>query len=337
MTDLKVACVGAGYFAQFHIDSWQRMPRAVLAGVCDRDAGKAGAGGAPAFTDAEARIAAVAPDILDVVVPPAAQAEVLRLAFAAAVPTVICQKPFCRSLDEAAAMTEAARAAGTTLIVHENFRFQPWYRAVARLIDDGAVGALQNMSMRLRPGDGQGPRAYLDRQPYFQTMERLLIHETGVHWIDTFRFLAGDPVAVYADLRRLNPVIAGEDAGYAIFDHPGGVQALFDGNRLIDHRAENHRFTMGEAHFEGTGGVLELMGDGSVWHRAKGAMERRQVYAADATRGFAGDCVHLLNAHVVAAVLDGKPVENAAKEYLTVIRIEEAVYRSAAEGRKITL
>ena len=42
-------------------------------------------------------------------------------------------------------------------------------------------------------------------------MPRLLIHETGVHYIDTFRYLFGTPTAVHADLRRCNPVIAGED------------------------------------------------------------------------------------------------------------------------------
>ena len=48
------------------------------------------------------------------------------------------------------------------------------------------------VAFRLRPGDGQGPRAYLDRQPYFQTMPRLLVVETAIHWIDTFRFLMGE-------------------------------------------------------------------------------------------------------------------------------------------------
>ena len=35
------------------------------------------------------------------------------------------------------------------------------------------------------PGDGQGPDAYLARQPYFQAMERFLVHETAIHLIDT--------------------------------------------------------------------------------------------------------------------------------------------------------
>ena len=337
MTNLKVACVGAGYFAQFHFDSWSRMPRAELVGVCDRDEAKAAISGAPTYSDVGEMLQILGPDILDVIVPPVAQADVVRQALSHGTKTIICQKPFMRSLEEAREIAAEASAAGATLIVHENFRFQPWYRVIKSEVDAGRIGTLQNMSFRMRPGDGQGPEAYLDRQPYFQQMERFLVHETGVHWIDTYRYLAGEPQAVYADLRQLNPAISGEDAGYIIFDFPGNVRALLDGNRHIDHVAENHRFTMGEGHVEGTDGVLEIMGDGSVWFREKGSMTRKKIFEVVEHKGFAGDCVHALNAHVVAALLDGAQFENLANEYLKVIEIEEAVYRSAKEGCKVTL
>ncbi|GIS87989.1 MAG: hypothetical protein CM1200mP18_06990 [Gammaproteobacteria bacterium] len=48
------------------------------------------------------------------------------------------------------------------------------------------AGELYTVSFRLRPGDGRGSEAYLNRQPYFQQMERFLVHETGIHFIDTF-------------------------------------------------------------------------------------------------------------------------------------------------------
>lgn len=336
-SELRVACVGAGYFSQFHVDSWLRMPRAHLVGICDSDFERARKLDIPPFADLIEMIEETAPDVLDAVVPPDAQGELLRSAISSGVSTVICQKPFCRSLAEARDICAEAELANVTMIVHENFRFQPWYRFIKSELDKGIIGTLQNMSMRLRPGDGQGPQAYIARQPYFQKMERFLIHETGVHWIDTFRFLAGDPKSVYADLRRLNPAIAGEDAGYVIFDHSDDVQAILDGNRHLDHKAENQRLTMGDALFEGTEGVLELIGDGSVWFRGKGSQERRRVFQADTSIGFAGDCVHALNTHVVAGLLDGAEMENEAKGYLKVLEIEEAIYLSAAEERKIQL
>ncbi len=334
---LRVAGVGAGYFSQFHYDSWARMDRARAIAACDRDIAKARATGLKAYADLDAMLAAEAPDLLDIILPPDAHAEAIRTALVHDIPNIICQKPFCRSLDEARAATEAAEAKGTTLIVHENFRFQPWYRAIAEMLAGGLVGELQQVTFRLRPGDGQGPRAYLDRQPYFQTMPRFLIHETGVHWIDVFRFLLGDPLAVYADLRQVNPVLAGEDAGFVLFDHPGGVRALLDGNRCLDHAADNTRRTMGEALIEGLAGTLDLHGDGSVWLRAFGMREAELRLPPDTYAGFGGDCVHHLQRHVVSGLLDGTALENTAQDYLKVIETEQAVYRSAGTGAKIRL
>ncbi|MBT8475808.1 MAG: Gfo/Idh/MocA family oxidoreductase [Alphaproteobacteria bacterium] len=334
---LRVACVGAGYFSRFHYESWARIDRVDLVGSCNRDIAKARATGLPAYDDVAAMIAETQPDLVDIILPPVAHAGTIRTALAAGVRWMICQKPFCTDLAEARAVTDEAEAMGATIVVHENFRFQPWYRAIKSALEAGRIGDVQQLTFRLRPGDGQGPRAYLDRQPYFQDMERFLIHETGVHWVDTFRYLLGDPLSVYADLRRVNPVIAGEDAGYVLFEHPGGVRALFDGNRSLDHAADNLRRTMGEALVEGLEGTLRLLGDGSVRLRKFGATEETELSPPNTWDGFGGDCVHALQSHVVAGVLDDAPLENRARDYLRVIEIEEAIYASAERGAKIGL
>lgn len=331
---IKVACVGAGYFSQFHYGSWARLDRVDRVGACDRDLGKAQATGLPAFSDLGQMLSSQSPDLLDIILPPDAQADAIRTALNAGIRWIICQKPFCRDLAEAEALTHEVNAAGATLVVHENFRFQPWYRAIKAALDRGDIGLVLQASFRLRPGDGQGPDAYLDRQPYFQRMPRFLVHETGVHWVDTFRYLLGDPLSVYADLRQINPVIVGEDAGFVLFEHPGGVRALFDGNRHLDHAADNLRRTMGEALFEGTQGTLTLGGDGAVHLRAFGHSNTRVLLPPDRWDGFGGDCVHALQSHVVAGILDGAPLENCAQDYLTVARIEAAIYRSAQSGAK---
>jgi predicted dehydrogenase len=331
---LRVACVGAGYFSQFHYDSWARMARVDLVGSCDQDLARAQATGLPAYADLSALLADQVPDLLDVILPPTAHVQAIRTALAAGVENIICQKPFCRNLAEAETITADAKAAGATLIVHENFRFQPWFRAIKAELDDGTLGDLHQFTFRLRPGDGQGPDAYLDRQPYFQTMPRLLIHETGVHYVDTFRYLLGKPTALYADLRQLNPALQGEDAGYVLFEHPNGVRALFDGNRHLDHKAGNLRRTMGNALIEGTRGTLSLRGDGSVTRRPFGSVEDQILLKPDTSNGFGGDCVHALQTHVVSGLLDGAPLENCAADYLDVIRIEEAIYRSNETSQK---
>lgn len=326
---LKVACVGAGYFSKFHYESWARLDRVKLVGSCNRDLSKAQATGLPAYSDLPLMLAEQTPDLVDIILPPEAHAATIRTALGAGTKWIICQKPFCLSLDEATRLTQEAEAAGAVLIVHENFRFQPWYRAIKQALDRGDVGQLQQATFRLRPGDGQGPDAYLARQPSFRTMERFLVRETGIHLVDTFRYLLGDPLAVYADLRQINPALKGEDAGYILFDHPNGVRAVFDGNRHLDHVAENLRHTMGEAMFEGTEGVISLSGSGAVDLRAFGTSDTIRLLEPGPSDGFGGDCVHAFQSHVLCAILDGEMLENRASDYLAVARIEAAIYDSA--------
>lgn len=213
----------------------------------------------------------------------------------------------------------------------------PWYRSIRDVLDEGALGTMLQATFRLRPGDGQGPRAYLDRQPYFQTMPHLLIHETGIHWVDVFRYLFGDPTHVYADLRRLNPAIVGEDAGFVLFDHPHGVRALLDGNRLLDHAADNQRRTMGEALIEGTEATLTLYGDGSVWKREFGTQTTTCVAPANTHENFGGDCVYEFQRHVVAGLTGQGTFANLAQDYLSVMRARDAIYLSSETGQKLAL
>ncbi len=334
---LKVAGVGAGFFAQFQYESWNRLRDAELVAICDQERTKAVAAaqkfGVPAcYGSANDLLAGESLDILDIAAPPSAHLELIRLA-AGRVPTIICQKPFCGSMAAAQEACSLARAAGSTLVVHENFRFQPWYRECKRQLNGGALGEIYEIAFRLRPGDGQGPRAYLDRQPYFQKMERFLLHETAVHLFDVFRFLMGEVEAVFADLRRLNPAIAGEDAGMVLLRFASGARGLFDGNRLADHVADNRRLTMGEMLLDGEAGALRLDGDGRLFHRGHGSNAEREIAYEWQDQGFGGDCVHAFQAHVLAHLRRGAPLENKAEDYLTNLRIVEAAYRSNESGR----
>jgi predicted dehydrogenase len=203
-------------------------------------------------------------------------------------------------------------------------------------LDAGTLGEPYEVAFRLRPGDGQGPRAYLDRQPYFQKMERFLVHETAIHLIDTFRYMMGEVTEIYANLRKLNPVIAGEDAGIILFDFASGARGVFDGNRLVDHAAENRRLTMGEMVLEGSDAVLRLDGYGRLFLRRHGLNAEEEVPYAWENRGFAGDCVYLLQRHVVDRLADNGPFMNTGRDYLTNLRIENAVYESNRLGRRVT-
>ena len=341
---LKVAQVGCGYFARFHADAWQRMAAAgdvEYVALCDRDLERAQAtanefGAGQVFSDVETMLGEASPDLVDIVTPPDTHASYVRAATDAGA-QVICQKPFAGGYAAAVDLVETLGDAAERVFVHENIRFQPWYAELKRQLDAGVVGEMLQLSFRLRPGDGQGEQAYLDRQPYFQQMPRFLVHETAIHWIDTFRYLCGEVESVYAQLKRLNPVIAGEDAGVILFDFAGGPRAIFDGNRLLDHAADNRRLTMGDLLLEGTAGTLALDGYGVIRLRRFGESDWiEQPYAWDDIN-FGGDCVLLTNRHIVRHLRQSTPVVNRAAEYLVNLRLVEAVYQSAESDRRIDM
>lgn len=336
----RVVMVGAGYWAQFQVEGW-RDAGAPLCAIANRHPEPAQAlaqrYGIPAtYTDVAGMLDEERPTLVDVVLPPVAQEPVVRAALERGIPT-ICQKPFGIDLKQAEAMTAMAEAEGVPLVIHENFRFAPWFREMHRCIHDGWFGRVHGAAFRLRPGDGQGPRAYLDRQPYFQQMPQFLVRETGVHFIDTFRFLLGEVQAVTARLRRLNPVIAGEDAGLLIFEHEDERNSLFDGNRLNGHPAQNPRRTMGEMWLEGERGVMRLDGEARLWWQAHDGTEQPHQYDDGQGRGAFGGASTALQAHVLAHLREGSPLENTARAYLANLRVQAAAYHSHATGQRIRM
>ncbi|MEZ5581801.1 MAG: Gfo/Idh/MocA family oxidoreductase [Candidatus Competibacteraceae bacterium] len=341
---LRVATVGTGYFSQFHYNAWQRLREEgaiTLAAVCNRTRSDAEAFAKryaipEVFTDFEAMLDQIKPDLVDVITPPVTHSAYVQAAIDRGI-TVICQKPFTPTLQEAETLVHSVEEKQVNVIIHENFRFQPWYSQLKALVEEGVIGETYQVTFRLRPGDGQGSDAYLNRQPYFQQMERFLVHETAIHLIDTFRYLFGEISAVYADLVKLNPVIQGEDAGIILFDFVAGQRGLFDGNRLVDHKAENRRLTMGEMSIEGSQGTLRLDGDGGIQLRQHNDNNWQLVSYEWHNRDYAGDCVYRVQNHVVKHLLTGTPVMNTAREYLTNLRIEEAVYQSSTTGNKIAI
>lgn len=341
MVKLRVLGVGAGYFSQFQVAGWRNIPEVECVGIVNRDTAKAQAlaarfGIARCFGDLDIALEETRPDLVDLITPPPTHRAFIARIVAHGIP-VICQKPFGQSYAEAVAITEVAERAGVPLIIHENYRWDPAWREAKRLVAAGTLGHLHSVSFRLRPGDGQGPRAYLDRQPGFQSMPRFLVNETAIHWIDTYRYLFGDIAAVYARLRRINPVIAGEDAGYVVFEFASGATGLFDGNRLNDHVASNPRRTMGEGWIEGSSGVLRLDGEARLWWKPHQQPEEEHVYDRGPADTFGGGACEWLQRHVVAHLITGAPLENTAREYLAALRVQEAVYRSAQEGCRIEM
>lgn len=338
---LRVGMVGYGYFAEFHLNAWERLTGASLQALADpmEDRRSAALKLAPqieVYESVEEMLSSGEFDILDIATPPATHLDLIPPVLGR-VKAVICQKPFCKNLSQAQELAAWSDKSSTLLVVHENFRFQPWYREMRNILADGQLGRVVQAQFRLRPGDGASKNAYLDRQPYFRDMQQFLIRETGVHWIDVFRFLFGEPVAVSADLFRTNPVIAGEDSGTFTFQMADGARIGFDGNRTLDHVAQNRRLTMGEFLIEGSQASLRLSGDGVIELRNFGENHWRTHAYSFEDRDFGGDCVYHLQQHVVEHLRNGNVLENAATNYLKNLEIQTLVYQASDEGVRLAL
>ena len=338
---LKGVCIGAGYFSRFHCDAWRRIPEVELVACCDLDEerrrGIAAQFGIPRhYADYRAMLERERPDFVDVITPPASHLEICSDAARRGIP-IICQKPLATSYDDARQIVGAAEQAGVRFMVHENFRFQPWHREIKRLLDAGAIGdRLHSLAFRTRMGDGWGPNAYLPRQPYFREYPRLLVFENGVHFIDTYRYLAGEISRVTAWHRRLNPVIKGEDCALVVFEFANGALGQWDANRYNETTARNPRYTFGEFLVEGAAGSIRLAADSRLTLQRLGEPEVELPYER-ADRNFAGDCCYYTQRHFVDRMLDGQPFETSGEEYLKTLAVQEAVYESAVQRTPVNL
>ncbi|MEL6922788.1 MAG: Gfo/Idh/MocA family oxidoreductase, partial [Bacteroidota bacterium] len=317
---LKGVAIGAGYFSHFHYDAWQRLPNVELLALADLDEQKAKAvaekyGIARVYTDVSTMLENEQPDFVDIITPPNTHLALVQQV-ADAGHHIICQKPLAPTLAEAQQMVDYAAAKGVRLLAHENWRFQPWYRQMKKMIEAGAIGdQVFSLYWQMRMGDGWQPDAYLARQPYFREMPKLLIYETGVHFIDSFRYLLGEVQSLRARLRRLNPAIKGEDAALVHFEFENGAYAILDANRYNESNDANPRFTFGSALLEGSGGSLRLYNDGRLTLQPLGQSEQEVDYPVS-RQGFAGDCVYALQAQLIDALQSGQTAETEGSLYL---------------------
>ncbi len=336
---VKIACIGAGYFAQFHVEGWCRQSDVELVAICDRDHEKARVLAARyeiarTYTEVDRMLDEQNLTFVDIITPPPSHATLIKKLCAAGI-HIICQKPFTSSIEEARRMVALAESSAVELYVHENFRFQPWYRAIKSVKDQGLIGdRLHNVEIKLRTGDGWGPDAYLDRQPYFRTMPRLFMYETGIHYIDTLRYLHGEIVEVYAKLFTYNQHIAGEDAALVLCTFADGATAVINANRYNESDTTDPRYTFGKTTIEGNAGAMYLESD-STLHLKQLGKERSIIDYERSNKNFAGDCVYHTQRAMMEAYQSDSAFETNGAAYLRNMEILEAVYESFKKNAPI--
>lgn len=120
---------------------------------------------------------------------------------------VLCEKPMATSVEAANRMIAAAEKAGKTLQIGLQMRYDPLYRKLAEIVENGQIGSIQYVSGNLFRGDWN-PRSwrYTDPQTGKATNWRYLtltagssLLEDGIHEIDVLNWMIGSRVSrVYA-------------------------------------------------------------------------------------------------------------------------------------------
>lgn len=334
---LKGALLGAGFFAGFQAAGWQRLPDVEITALADPQLARAREFAARfsiphVYASAEALLRHEQLDFLDIVTRPDSHLPLVELAAAQGL-QIICQKPMAPTWEDCLRMVELCRAANVRLLIHENWRWQAWYREVKKLIEANVFGRILHLGFCMRNGDGRGTEPYLV-QPYFRAMPQLLIYETLVHFIDTFRFLAGEIATVFCQTRRVNPLIAGEDYAVIQLGFVNEAHGLIDANRISG--AVPPEVAFGVFTLEGERAALRMTPQGELFITQYGQPEYRHEYEIP-TQGYKGDSVFAAQQHYAACLRAGTPCETEGEEYLKTVQAMFACYESAATGKLIAL
>lgn len=234
---VKVALAGAGMISWYHLVAWGKLGNAIrLVALCDPDRTRAAKRAdefqvPKIYDDAGEMFAAEQIDAIDIASPRETHARWIEAAAARGI-GILCQKPLTPTLSEAEALI--GRLPRTVrLMVHENWRFRPWYRQIREWIAGGELGNIQyaHLSMvdsGLLP-DTNGRRPALLRQPFMANESRLMVSEALIHHLDVMRFLCGSLRVVSARAAHTLPDIEGETLAAILLETAVGAPVIVSG------------------------------------------------------------------------------------------------------------
>jgi predicted dehydrogenase len=338
---LQGALIGCGYVSRFHLDAWAKIEEARLIALCDLDQERlelAGSkvAGARLYTDpAKLFENEETLDFVEICTRPDSHRELVEMAARYNV-DILCQKPAAAVRPALKAMIEACISTDTRLMIHENWRFRPWYRALRTEIDSGSIGRPIRLRISHRDTRALRPDGFAD-QPYLRTTPRLILLEMGCHLIDTARYLIGEVQTVSATIGRFGRENVGEDVAMLSLYFAGGCLGLLDMSWCAPADCARSEWALNETVAEGTGGTIKLLPDGSLeWISPSGRRERKPVNLPPDDQVYLEGFV-AAQRHFIDGLLSGAEHETRASNALKTMEVVWAAYRSAEEGRTLAV
>jgi predicted dehydrogenase len=213
---ITINSIGAGRWGPNIVRALMNLPGVTVGRVADTDEQRLRLigehiGGIETTTDVQAAIRDERAAAIVIATPVHTHYELTRAALEAG-KHVLVEKPFCRRLDECAALSELAESRGLVLAVGHVFLFNAGIRKVRRLISEGALGRVVHLhAIRTNLG------------PIRSDVSALW--DLAAHDLSIFDYLLdGGPVSVSAVGQR---ALGGEleDLAVANFTYPDGVVA----------------------------------------------------------------------------------------------------------------
>ena len=234
---LRVGLAGAGMISAFHLTAWSRARGVTVAAICDplRERAEARArafGVANVYADTGEMLSRERLDALDIAAPLEQHETLVRLCAAHGV-AALCQKPLAPTFDSARALV-AEVAGRIRLMVHENWRFRPYYRKVRAWLAEERLGRIQQCFLRAFSSgfvpNASGQMPALVREPSLRTSPLLAIGTLLIHHLDVVRALLGPLSVRDARARREVEEVVAETQATILLESMTGVSVLVAAN-----------------------------------------------------------------------------------------------------------
>jgi predicted dehydrogenase len=273
-------------------------------------------------------------EIVDVAITPWDQARVAERA-AAAGKHLLCQKPLAAEYPDAVRLVAAAEAARVKLAVNQQMRWDAGIRVARQLIEQGALG---------EPADARievSVKTPWQMWPWMAASDRLEVMYHSIHYLDSLRYLFGDPARVTAIHGRYpGQVEVGETRTITTFDYESDLKTLVDANHhnWSDDAYAIFRFLGTGGMIKGTLGLLYDYPTGRVDTLAyQPNADPRAWHEAPLSTWWIPDAFLGPMASLMEAIQSGGEPLTSGADNLGTIRLVHAAYRSAAERRTVEL